>query len=201
MVRHFKLMKIFFFITLVFTGSIYAGDIKSVVIHLGDQKITAGFGGESQPRVTLPAVVGYPKSQTTRPMMGMGMGMSSQPVFGDTALQKASQYNLSYAMQGRQVTNIKDFEKLMNHVLRSLLNVEPDEVKILVLDADSKSMREQVTRMFFESLGTRYLFLMNQNVSWQQASKTSVDAAFYEMYFTKDEYDENGASAIHAKFR
>lgn len=167
-----------------------------VVLHLKDGNIEAGFSGEAAPRLTMPAVVGT--SKRSGPMIGMG---STQTYYGLEAIERKDHLKLSYAVEGNAVTNMGAFEKLVQHILSSKLQVEPDEVSVVLNETanNADETREETTQLFFETFGVAGFFMSPHFNSWTVTSGMTAESSFAETLITPDEYDEIGPEVIHRK--
>ncbi|MCB1172534.1 MAG: hypothetical protein KDK39_03160 [Leptospiraceae bacterium] len=152
-----------------------------VVIQLADRTIRAGLAGEKTPRTVFPAVVGRPKS--TGVMIGMGQ---KSTYIGDEALARASTLRLNYPIQNGSVTNWDDVEKILHYVFYTKLRVSPENASVLVLQSplNSRSNREKLTQILFETFNVRNFFVSHDTVlALYAAGQTSgLTAAFSENY-------------------
>ncbi|MCR9144742.1 MAG: hypothetical protein NXI24_21060 [bacterium] len=179
------------------TGGLSASPEQTVVIFMSGERLSAGFAGEAQPRVELPAVVGT--SGGAGPMMGMNRSVT---YYGEQALERDG-LKLAHAVKDSRIADRSAFEKLIRHVVSSKLGVEFEEIAIVMNESasDSADNRESTTQLFFESFGVPAFFMSPHFDSWKTMSAMAADSSFEETLITQDEYDEIGPEVIHRKSR
>ncbi len=133
-------------------------EARTVVIHLEDSTVFAGFAGESSPRMSMPAVVG--RSRSMGPMIGMNQ---KQVYVGNEALAKQSTLNITYIVQNGVLKDYDGFEKILHHIFYNALKVEPEDSEVLIaLSPESTSQnRERIIQILFETFNTQAAY-----VSW-----------------------------------
>ncbi|MCB1321331.1 MAG: hypothetical protein KDK34_13820 [Leptospiraceae bacterium] len=168
---------------------------RTVVIYLEGQSISAGFAGESEARIRMPAAVATIGGGG--PMIGM---QRNRTVYGDEAVQSGGA-GLSYAVQSGRIVDYDAFEKLLQHILYQKLSVDPTEIALVMNESASGSSaeREQTTQLMFETFDVPYFFMSPHFQSFGQISQMASESTFYETLITKDEYDERGPAIIHIK--
>ncbi len=174
------------------------GPEQTVVLHLKDGNIEAGLAGESAPRFSMPAVIGT--SASPGPMIGMG---GTKTYYGNEALERKATLKITYALEpgGNTISDRNAFEALVQHILSSKLQVEPDEVAVVLNEAANSTdeAREATTQLFFETFGVAGFFMSPHFTSWSMTSGMAADSTFAETMITPDEYDEIGPEVIHRK--
>ena len=127
-----------------------------IAIEAGSGFIYAGFAGESEPRVKVPAVVS-------------GSGASRK--FGDQV-----QGNARYPIPHGIVTNWDDWTRLMNYVLTEKLAVDPSQHPVLLSEPplNPKANREKAVQIFFETFNVPSMYMtMDAVLSLNASGRTT----------------------------
>lgn len=131
-------------------------EARTVVIHLEDATVQAGFAGEASPRLSMPAVIG--RSKNTGPMIGM---MQKRVYVGKEALARKSTLNLSYIIQNGDLQDHDGLESILHHLLYNELKVEPEDSAVLIAHSPqmSKANREKIMQILFETFNVPAAYL------------------------------------------
>lgn len=139
------------------------GEKPAVVIDNGSGFIKAGVSGNDSPKVRFPSVVGYPIEKDP----------DRDCYIGQEAMQKRSQLELVWPIEGGMVKDWENMNKLwrytVNDELRMAVGGEPDEIDchgVLLTDSptNSKPNREKLTRVMFEQFQVANFYIAAQAV-------------------------------------
>ncbi|KAF9433620.1 centractin- actin- protein of the dynactin complex [Entomortierella beljakovae] len=124
-------------------------DLQTVVIENGSGLTKAGFSGEQKPHVLFPTVVGKPSQ--------------GDSFIGKEAMFRRGILNLKFPVEYGVTTNWDDLELIWRHTFQKL-NVVPEERPVLLTDSplNSKSNREKMAQVMFETFNVPALYISNQ---------------------------------------
>lgn len=184
----------------------------AVVIAMDELYAHVGFAGDSQPRGSVPLVVG--RSSGGSVMVGMG---SVDAYVGLAALQRSSKLNLSYPNITGSVSNWTDMKKIYHHIFYNTLRVHPEEHAVIVTDGieETKENRETLTQVMFEVFNVPSFYISkNEVLSAYSNGKTtalvstigvekSYNVSIYEGYVLPDASNANGLSLskVNSRFK
>ena len=120
-------------------------EVSTFVIDIGGYSTRAGFGGETQPQLVMPTVVGKTKSSDKS---------HNKVVFvGNEVIPQSSSLNLKCPVSDRIITSIDDIEALLTNIFTKELNLKPEEHPMLLTESpqNTKQMREKTTQMMMET--------------------------------------------------
>ncbi|KAH9607789.1 hypothetical protein KSS87_022438 [Heliosperma pusillum] len=128
---------------------------KSLSLHFCNQKrytqTKAGFSGDDAPKAIFPSVV--------------GMGENDEYV-GNEAQSKCDILTLKYPIERGIVTDWEDMEKIWHHTFYNELHVSPEDQPVMLTEAtlNSRTTRERMTAIMFETFGVPALYIAFQTV-------------------------------------
>ncbi len=129
------------------------GAVRNVILALDSDTIQAGIGGDTAPRLVVPAVAGAPR------------GSGTAVAFGNDALARRAQLSLVYPIQKQVITNFAVFGQLVRYVLGKL-GVAPANARILVSEPlfTSKAVRMRLTTTIFNGVGAQAFYVAQEPV-------------------------------------
>lgn len=142
-----------------------------VVIDIGSGTIKAGFSGQDLPLVVMPTVMGEKEIEVEA-----GIGQQNQNdkkpteplrTFGNDALARRSEMDQLYHPVKRGIIEDYDkLEKIMEHVFREQLGVEPKNCNVLLTDCplSTKEHKMNIADIMFRKLCVKSLALQNTAV-------------------------------------
>eukprot|EP00941_MAST-03F_sp_MAST-3F-sp1_P002521 g2521.t1 len=132
-----------------------------IVIDNGSDSVKAGFTGDAAPRSCFRTMVG--RSKHAGIMVATGM---KSAYVGNEAHEKRGTLDLSYPIQGGEVSNWKDAEKMWHYTFYEALKVPPEEHPVLMTDAPLNSMnkREKMVELLFETFNVPAMYVGMQAV-------------------------------------
>ncbi|VDI31504.1 Hypothetical predicted protein [Mytilus galloprovincialis] len=143
-------------------------DVPAVVIDNGSGLCKVGFAGDDAPKSVFPSIIGR-----TRPTQSINcVGGPTHCLVGDNALSKRGILTLSYPIEHGVVTDLDDMEKIWHHAFYNELCVPPEDHPILLTESAliTKSNREWMTRILFETFNTPAMYVAHQAVTSLYAS-------------------------------
>lgn len=131
-------------------------DLDFVVSEIGSYNARIGFHKDDAPRCVFASAVGRPKHRGV--MVGMGRKDS---YVGDEALAKHGILNIKYPVEGGEVVNFDDLEKIWHSAFYNELRVAPEEHGIVLVVSpltmrNSKHMSNH-TQIMFETFNVPLL--------------------------------------------
>mmetsp|Transcript_67017 Transcript_67017/g.143346 ORF Transcript_67017/g.143346 Transcript_67017/m.143346 type:complete len:386 (+) Transcript_67017:59-1216(+) len=120
----------------------WAGEAPALVLDNGSGTCKAGFAGEREPRVAIPAVAGWPKSAGSCERLRL---------VGNEALARGNTLNLKHPIEHGVVMCWEDMENVWRHTFEQL-QAEPGERPVLMTEAplNPKANRESMVQVMFE---------------------------------------------------
>ena len=120
--------------------------------NLGSHLIKAGFGGYDHPHALFPPIVGDSLA-------------GKDPLIGDEATIKSNVlYPRRPTIQGGQINNWDEMEKILDHALSNELRIDPKQYRLLISDTNFPTHENRIKMMevAFESLEVPSLLMMSQ---------------------------------------
>ncbi|XP_077967800.1 uncharacterized protein LOC120325886 isoform X2 [Styela clava] len=135
---------------------------QPVVVDLGSYEIKAGFAGEYLPAFEYRTVIGNWGSH-------LGEGFQNKlddTFFGDEAMSKHTMITRRYPIQGGEVTDWKDLEKMLDYTFSKLLEIDAKDHPVLITEPSTinKRQRERKLEIIMESLHCRMVQFKQQAV-------------------------------------
>ncbi|XP_038075690.1 uncharacterized protein LOC119743373 [Patiria miniata] len=135
-------------------------DNAAVVIDNGSEMLKVGFGGDCEPRFTIPSVVGrYPRDGVSD-----SDDTGRTAYIGHEATRLAGVLSADFPSSEGVIHDWEDLEQIWDHVYTSLLNVAPQEHAVLISEyaSTAKKQREKCVQILFERFQVPSLCLVNQ---------------------------------------
>jgi actin len=132
-----------------------------IVLDSGSGVVKAGFGGEENPRVVFPSVVGHPIFTSVMPHT-----LLRDVYVGEEAQAKRGILSLKYPVEHGIVTDWKDMECVWQHTFMNELRADPTQHPILLTEPplNPKANREKMAQIMFEKFGVPALYIGIQAV-------------------------------------
>ena len=132
-----------------------------IIIDTGTCYTKAGLSGEEGPRAVFPSMVGYPKYAS-----GMVGGDKKEFYVGADVETKRGVLKLNYPIEGGEVNNWDDVEKIWGNVFTNELRVAPEEHNIMIIEPpnNDKFNREKIAQIMFETFNVPGLYIANSAV-------------------------------------
>ena len=139
----------------------YEEEKPHIIIDTGTCYTKAGLSGEEGPRAVFPSMVGYPKYAS-----GMVGGDKKEFYVGTDAEAKRGVLKLNYPIEGGEVNNWDDVEKIWGNVFTNELRVAPEEHNIMIIEPpnNDKFNREKIAQIMFETFNVPGLYIANSAV-------------------------------------
>lgn len=142
-----------------------AGDddeVKPIVIDNGSGVVKAGFGGDLQPSVVFPSIIGYPKSESQM----VGINNNKSCFIGDEAQQKRGICKIFYPIAHGMIENWDDMRKIWEYTFDTELRAKSSEHPVMLTEAplNPKSNREQMCKIMFEDFDVPAMYIQIQAV-------------------------------------
>ena len=138
----------------------------AAVLDIGSNTIRAGFGGQTEPSVVMPSVVGRPRGETLDERFSTTtttMTRSGKTVYvGDDAQSKRGVLLMKRFIEYGVVTNFDELEAVWGHLFDEKLRVNISATPLLVAEGESmnpKCNREKLTQIAFETFSVPHFFL------------------------------------------
>lgn len=147
--------------------------MQVVIIHCDDRICKVGFGGENEPRETLPSVVGRPKEYVA--------AIEKKSFVGNEINGKESTLDLSYPVEGGIVQNWDDFEVLLHHIFYNVLYIAPEEHPVLLSESSEnpQANRQKTAQLLFETFNVPAMYLADINKLKSIDTSTGKKFVFY----------------------
>lgn len=131
---------------------------QTIVLINGSSSIKVGFGGEEDPRVVFPTIVGHPKYSPP--------GEKVDSFVGEEAKKKAGILILKNPIIHGIFQNWDDVESLWHHTFYNELHIDPSEHPVLFTEAriNSKESHQKMVQIMFETFNVPSLCLEMQPV-------------------------------------
>ena len=125
-----------------------------VVIDPGSLVLKAGYGGEDTPSVTINNAIGFSKEQEEKDNF----------LCGEELQAKKEALSIKYPVVDGIVTNIDDFEKILQYVFDNELKITPEENNILLSESivNPKPIREKMGQILFETFNSLSVYIAAQ---------------------------------------
>ena len=149
-----------------------AGSGPAVVLDVGSNTTRAGFGGQSQPSVIMPSVVGRLREKARLDDDGGGTPTTTTTTttttsrkamyVGDEAVANRGALLIKYPVEYGVVTNFDDVELVWRYVFDEKLRVDASVSPLLVVEGECmnpKCNREKLTQIAFETFNVPYFYL------------------------------------------
>nr|XP_023028518.1 actin, clone 302-like [Leptinotarsa decemlineata] len=135
--------------------------VKALVVDNGSGTIKAGFAGEDVPCTIIPAIIGYSRQEELIPEMDQKISF-----IGNEAQSKRKEINVKYPIEHGIIMNWDDMENIWHHIFYSELRITPENHPVLLTEVpqNSKSTREKMAQIMFESFNTPAMFLAIEGV-------------------------------------
>ncbi len=119
---------------------------RVVVIDNGSRMSRAGFAGDDTP-CSFPSIVGRPRNHDIFGNTKKGY------YFGHEAQSKCGILNLKYPIQGRNIIDWDEMEKIWQFTFYNELQIVPEESPILLTEGpmSSRINREKLAQIMFET--------------------------------------------------
>jgi actin-related protein len=133
-------------------------DFFPLVIDNGSSVCRAGFGGDDEPKVAFPSVVGYPRHQQK---MILHSTRGVDRYVGDQAQRMRGILTLKYPKEHGIITNWDDMEMIWHHLIYKELCVAPEDHPVFLTEPffNPKANREKMTQIMFEKFGVLALYI------------------------------------------
>ncbi|XP_062601576.1 uncharacterized protein LOC134263264, partial [Saccostrea cucullata] len=128
--------------------------VKTVVIDVGSQNISAGFSGEEGPIVEIPNVIAVSKPSLLNPI--------SQTLIGEEAEEKKPvAFDIIYPVKKKIITDPDALFKVLDEVLLKRMALDTSKCKIII--AAECPDKDKLLEALFEKYNPTEIFLTNQD--------------------------------------
>lgn len=120
-------------------------EVSTLVIDNGAYQMRAGLGGEKEPTIVIPSIIGRPK--TAQPN-------AKDFYVGADVFSQSSVMSLFCPIENKIITNFDDMEKIWSHIITNELKLEPETHPVLMTESpqNTKSAREKSLQIMMETL-------------------------------------------------
>ena len=130
--------------------------IDRIVVDVGSFSVKAGFcGDDSSPHHVLPNVLGRERKNPVT----MQSWMNCSVWVGDEAMARRGILELTKPVVDGVVQNFDDWERVLQHMLRYVLRVAPEEHPVLITTSENETQREKMCQIAFETFNVPALYL------------------------------------------
>ncbi|KAL2863541.1 actin-3, muscle-specific [Aspergillus lucknowensis] len=124
-----------------------------IVLDNGSFSCKAGFGGDDEPKIVFPNLVGRPPNNRSaiHPILN-----TNDSYIGTDAQAKRGILSLEYPITRGVVTNRPAMEEIWTHITTNALTINPEEHQILITEPphNPRTNREHMAEFFLEGLQT-----------------------------------------------
>lgn len=122
-----------------------------IVIDIGTFHTFAGYGGESEPDVSISTILGKPIKSSLKPISPLS---SSDFMIGANVFKNTSSYTPTLPIDNRVITDFDDFTAFLNTLITTYLNTSPRTHPLLltVSPYETNSSKETILQIVMETL-------------------------------------------------
>ena len=128
----------------------------AIILDIGSTTIRAGLGGDEEPRVRIPTLIGYPKFEKSN--------LRYDYLIGTEAENNKEFLNIKYPMRRGIVQDLDALEKMFGHIFDNELKIDPSQHPMIItgVSMDLMENMEKIGRLMFETFFVPNLLFVDQ---------------------------------------